>query len=694
MLRRRLFATVVLAAGCGSLETDSDTGDDVVRVTVPEESTCGSAAGANGSLLIAEPLGPEVANAGAGELVLYELQVRSANACHPEVGTDEQRQACRASDRPEAWARATDSTCVIEEQLTQIRLGLLDDLIRDTADPAEAITLRYIDEIVGANGVWLQPLFPNNDQRLLPDPCDTLGSPYAVRDYFHPRGTLSGECVRNAADEYSEQPCWADDEFDALIEEAEARGMTVFLDVALNHFGHDYLFYDLSGIRTVREHLQSRPGEDLWDFEATHDPGLVRPVVANTVADIAPETLDAVEQACPALEGQELVRAALMYRAAFADERASFTCGDTLEQTLPTFYLGADNWTAARAESQMTNAYGWRDVKFLFHRSDNSSFEREYLRVREYAFRILNYWAARGVRGFRLDHATDGFSGMSPEEWRYITEKVEYYAALRGDPAPIWLAEEFHSQDGMANVADILTEGFLFGMTSRDRASTTGNIQGTVESAYRFEARARVLTHVENHDELRLMSDTGWDAWTGAGMWALGASAWSTPLLLIGQEWGETQRLEFRRPHYLPGRFSGAAGSDAELTRFYSSLIATRASLAPLRSWNRRALRPPTGIGAVDGAIATLRWDDEGTVVLAINNLWPQDLQAEWSIPSNLRAGIGIGPCDRVQFTDALSGAVIVSCTEAANLEQGFRLWLPANQRVIWAELEECGPAR
>jgi glycosidase len=587
-----------------------------------------------------------------------------------------------------------DSTCVIEEELTEIRLGLLDDLVRDTADPAEALTLRYINEVVGANAVWLQPLFPNNDRRDLPDPCDTLGSPYAVRDYLHPRGTLSGACFVDGRDEYSDEPCWADPEFDSLIAEAESRDMRVFLDLALNHFGHDYLFYDLGGARTVRDHLQTRPGEDLWDFEATHDETLLRPAVADSIADIDGAVLNAVIEACPELEGQTLVRAALMYRVAFDDERASFACGETLEQTLPTFYLGADNWTAARAESQTTNAYGWRDVKFLFHRSDNPSFQREFLRVREYAFRIINYWASRGVRGFRLDHATDEFSGMSPDEWRYIMGKVEYYAALRGDPAPIWLAEEFHWQDGMAEVADILTEGFLFGMTSRDRAASTGNIQGTVESAYRFDGRARVLTHLENHDELRLMTDTGWDAWTGAGMWSLAASAWSTPLLLVGQEWGETARLEFRRPHYLPGRFNGSAGSQNDLTAFYATLITTRAALAPLRSWNHRALRPSTGIGAVDGAIATLRWDDSKSIVLAINNLWPQDRQAEWAIPSDLRAGLGIGPCDRVQFADVLTGAVVVSCTEAANLERGFRLWLPANQRVMWAEMQECGPAR
>lgn len=608
------------------------------------------------------------------------------------VGGVPAREACRASVRPHAWSRAVDSTCSEDAELTRVRLGTFDDLLADTDDPAEAISLRYIAERVGANAIWLQPVFPNNDLRALPDPCDVLGSPYAVRDYFHTRGTLAASCVATGATEYDSVPCWGDASFAAVVEAAHTRGLRIFLDVALNHFGHDYLFHDVAGARTISEHLATHSPESLWDFEATHDPALVWPTVAGDAAAFEADVWSAAEASCP--DGTEIdrVRLASMSRVAFADERGGLRCGEPLEVNLPTFYLGADHWSPARAESQATTAYGWRDVKFLFHRGDNVMASREFLRVREYAFRIVNYWASRGVDGFRLDHATDALSGMSADEWRYITQKVAYYSALRGQPRPVWLAEEFHSQDELSAVVDILTEGYLFGLAGRDRALDAAAVSAVVESVDRFESGARVLTHLENHDELRLMAGTGWDQWTGFGAWSLGASTRSTPMLLVGQEWGETGRLGFRRPHVLSGRFDGRVSTDdaRALTDAYRALNDARVAEPTLRSGNSQVLRPPGGFGVVDGAVARLSWSEHGDALLAINNLWRQDVAGHWAIPATLRAGLGIGPCERVRFRDLLSDRVLVPCTEAASLESGFRLWLSSDDRVFWALMERC----
>ena len=681
--------TLTFWVGCSSLAVDSPESDSG---TQPDATplTCADSSPATSSLLTSAASVPS--NPALNTLVLYELQVRSANSCDPAFGSPEQRRACEESARPTAWSRATDSVCELADDFAAIRLGTFDDLIVDTADPSVAISMRYVAENVGANAVWLQPVFPNNDRRLLPDRCDTLGSPYAVRDYFHTRGTLSAECVASGSDEYAEPPCWGDSAFDALLADAEARGVGVFLDVALNHFGHDYLFYDVANVQPIRERLASAPAEELWDFEATFDEALLWPEVAEGEGAFSAEIWAEVEDICPSLSPQELVRAAAMYTVAFDDERRSFECRPTLEAALPAFYLASDNQGFARAESQTTNAYGWRDVKFLFHRSDNTSAQREFLRVREYAFRIVNYWASRGVDGFRLDHATDWLSGMSAQEWRYITEKVEYYAALRGDPAPVWLAEEFHSQDAMSEVADILTEGYLFGITSRAGPMGVADVHRTLDSVYRFASGAHVLTHLENHDELRLSDGTPWDVWTGAGVWALGASARSVPMLLVGQEWGEPRRLEFRRPHVLLGRFDGTVSSQEaqDLTQFYREHIALRAQLTALRSAGRRTLLSYDGLGPGDLAVATLRWAGDGEVVLTVNNLWPLDVSGDWVIPPDLRAGLGIEPCEEVRFRNARTDSVIVPCTEAALLADGFRFWLPSNDRVRWAVMERC----
>jgi len=131
------------------------------------------------------------------------------------------------------------------------------------------------------------PLFPNNDTWAIPDACDDLGSPYAVRDYLHAAGTLSRACIAKGADEYSATPCWGNDALDQLIQSAHQKGLKVMLDVAFNHFGHNYLMYDLGDFTPVRE--RTSRGEDLnhlWDFAGTYEANLVHPSLLDTEAGL------------------------------------------------------------------------------------------------------------------------------------------------------------------------------------------------------------------------------------------------------------------------------------------------------------------------------------------------------------------------------------------------------------------------
>src|SRR5262245_40751374 len=63
-------------------------------------------------------------NLAAGSMILYEVQVRSANACHPGVGSPEQRAACTAKVSPKVEYRAEGMTCS-DAELQKIRLGTL-----------------------------------------------------------------------------------------------------------------------------------------------------------------------------------------------------------------------------------------------------------------------------------------------------------------------------------------------------------------------------------------------------------------------------------------------------------------------------------------------------------------------------------------------------------------------------------------
>lgn len=715
---RALATTTVLAlaallAACADADpaTEVDASTDLGASDAGE--TCTSSFLPTADLLgnAAPPAG--TADPRATELVIYELQARSANACDPAVGSPEQRRACEAKVAPDVTYRADGPQCAPAEiaRLERIRLGTLDDLITDTLDPREAISLRYIRERVGANVVWMMPLFPNNDRWNLPTPCDNLGSPYAVRDYMHVRASLSRACIEAGLTEFdparpetaNAEPCWGDDAFDAVLADAERRGVQVFLDVAFNHVGHNYLLYDTLGAVPLAERYEAGASSDtLWDFDLTYDEALLYPEVLDSPEELrafaaenpdAGADLAALRERCPQLDAHALVGAFGAWRLAFQDERRSFSCDERfLEYQLPGFYSSRTTQGAARDVADMQSEYGWNDVKFLHH-TESGLGQREAWRVREYFFRVMNHWVSRGVDGFRLDHATDGFSGLSPETWRYIMAKTEYYAALRGQDAPIYLAEEFHDQWGMAPHSDIMTEGYLFGMLNRGGAFDTTSVRRVLSEAHRFLGDVHVMAALENHDELRLVNDTPLDRTSGRGAWALGASIWSTPMMLVGQEWGESQRLEFRRAHVLPGRFETdpdeLAAQDASIAA-YRDLIQVRTSDegAPLRATGRRFVHDDT-----QSALALLKWNDEGDVWLLLHNLFPAGTSLGWTIPGEVSAGLRLDACEEYRWVDVFSDTTAIGCSTPEDWARGTSTWMSGETPYRWLRLESCGGA-
>ena len=547
-------------------------------------------------------------NYDAARTVLYEVQVRAANACKPGVGADWQQEACRNKIAPQQAYHGPG--CDIIDELQSIKHGTLDDMMEDTADYHAGITLRYIDERVGANMIWMMPLFPNNNRWSLPDDCDDTGSPYAVRDYLHARGDLARRCIQEGRNEYSEAPCWGNAELETLINKANERGVKVMLDVAFNHFGHNYLFYDYMYFEPTREQVAKGLNLDaLWNYEATYEEALLHPDLVDSqekMRRMAEEQeglatmLGDLEARCPNLQGDDLVRAFNMWRSGFDHERDDFNCDVMyLEQNLPSFYLGSNAFDpASKAGDNFTN--NWRDVKFLYHHEENTEHYWDFVREREYLFRVMNYWISRGVAGFRLDHATDYDGGMGSNEWKYILGKVNYYAWRRGQDRPIYLAEEFHDQMDMNHVVDVMTEGYVGDMCGRNGTTKdTRHVEKVLENGSRFNGRTFVMHALETHDEHRLTDGTGFDMWTGAGFWGIGASTYGTAMLLMGQEFGEPYGLGFRRSDYIRGRFYGQDNhrddGDA-LVDFYGNMI--RAKFAPANRalvWSDRwFLRPRT----------------------------------------------------------------------------------------------------
>jgi len=597
-------------------------------------------------------------------------------------------------------------TCPQIDELQKIRLGTIEDMLENTSDYRQGITLRHIRENVGATMIWFMPLFPNNDTWSIPDPCDNLGSPYAVRDYFHVRGTLSRACIKKGADEYSPEPCWGNDSMDALIEKAHAMGLKVMLDVAFNHFGHGYLMYDVADHRPTRDRLDE--GEDierLWDYAATEEAALLWPEVVDTPEKLEAVTardpqqkklLDALLAKCPGLQGEALVRSYHMYRAAFDHERTAMTCdGAFLEHQVPGFYLGANAWDAStHSGDNFTN--NWRDVKFLYHHESNAAHKWDFYRQREYLFRILNYWVSKGVDGFRLDHTTDADGGMGSKEWDYIISKVDYYAWRRGQARPIYLAEEFHDQMEMNKVVDIMTEGYVGDMTGRGgRIKDTAHVERVLRSMERFGGHTFVMTALETHDEVRLLQDTGFDIWTGAGFWGIGATTRSTPMLLMGQEFGEPWGLGFRKSAFMPSRFEGTEQFHPQgqsLVQSYGAM--NRARLEPanqaLLSANHYFLRPRNTPQDPDSRLfAQAKWT-AGSVVFVFHNLWNQDVSQSFALPGELTALLGIVAQGSYRMVDILNNDEPGPCTTGSGLAREIPITMKASERMKWLRLEIC----
>ncbi len=648
MLRWRRFGLVaslsLVFLGCAA-NPDAGAGADAGAELRP-----GKADDPNAAIVEVEPL-----NETAGDLIVYELQVRSANACRLSTGGAD----CARRSRP-AFSYFGPG-CALLDDLQDIRKSTLDDLLESHAAPnrTAGITLQYVDDVVGANTVWLMPIFPHNYRYNLPDACDDLGSPYAVRDYYHVRGTLADRCVAANRDEWSDPPCWADAELDTFIAEAHERGMRVMLDLAFNHLGHEYEFYDYVGARPVRDDIAN--GFDLWDFEATYDPALLHPEILDRANELPRDASGVVKNLCGdrTLSDAERVRRYLLWREGFDYERGAQSCERpaTLENQLPGFYLGSNGRDpSSKVGDNYTN--NWVDVKFLYNIEDNEAHTWEFYRTREFAFRVINYYLSRGVDAFRLDHA----NGLTENEWRYVFRKTRHYQALRGGPNPVFLSESFHNILELNRVFDVLTEGYHHDIC-----------HGTRDAAYieskLFENRTNylqdlsyVLLNLETHDEGRLLkSPTGFDIWRGATFYALAAASRGTLMLQVGQEWGEPWDLGFRRSDYLRGRFPWEDNWDERgdtLTALYRDIH--RARLAPENVALRKGkvYFPRTDQGTrKDQLFAMVRYMPDCTNTLfTFFRLWVDDIETTYAVTDDLAGRICLADDARYRLVDALTG--------------------------------------
>lgn len=651
-------------------------------------------------------------NISVGTQVLYELQIRSANACRTDVGSAEQRSACsrKASQKlsPKVSYKAEKMSCgSFSSELKPIQLGTIDDLLSSSVDFKKAINLNYIKDL-GATTIWIMPPFPNNDTWSIPDACDNLGSPYAVRDYMHIQGSLDAKCNSKQMDEYSSEPCWGNEKFKDLIDQAHSKGLKVWVDVAFNHFGHNYLMYDYENFTSTYDRLSNNENlNDLWNFQRTFEQSLIRPVILdseealNRLVKSEPHKslFDSFSARCSASmpKGQELVRAYSAWRNALQHERDSFNCSEKfLEAQVPGFYMGRNGAPSQAVGDNLTN--NWVDVKFLYHKEQDPSQRHTFVRNREYLFRVMNYYASLGIDGFRLDHTTEEGSGLDANEWRYLLNKVDFYAWKRDKKKLAYLAEEFSSQMAMSPIIDVMTDGYVGDMLGRKVAKKGAtHVEKVISNMDRFRGKSYVMTGLETHDEHRLIDHTGMNVWTGAGFWGIGLTTWSVPMLLMGQEIGEPWGLGFKRSDFLRSRMEGSNNynpSNQELLDFYKRMIRerTKNENRALYSSKRHFLRTKDRNQPDERIFAQVKWSDDLNVVFTFHNLWEEDVEQSYFIPPNIASAAGIRDENKYLLRNILANdsPQVGDCKLGKDLKWEFYVKMGKFERAQWLRLEEC----
>jgi len=242
-----------------------------------------------------------------------------------------------------------------------------------------------------------------------------------------------------------------------------------------------------------------------------------------------------------------------------------------------------------------------------------------------------------------------------------------------------------------------MTEGYVGDMNGRGgRTKNTSHVESVIENMKRFNGHVFTMTALETHDEHRLLSDTGFNVWTGAGFWGIGATTRSTPMILMGQEFGEPYGLAFRKSDFLRSRFPGTEQYNEKgdaLAGYYKSMITgrlaheNRALLQP----NYEYLRTTQGNGTDQRIFAMAKWSDDANVVFVFHNLWEVDAAQTYYIMSpGLAEKLHLDRGRQYKLVDILDGQQKGPCHSGADLAWSFYVSMDKGTRAQWLRLETC----
>ncbi|MBK8011120.1 MAG: hypothetical protein IPK13_07195 [Deltaproteobacteria bacterium] len=402
------------------------------------------------------------------------------------------------------FAREFNDLNIEEVQVDQANDGSFEAMT--TGGPSE-YTLEHL-AASGINALWLMPPFETKPWSGR-HPHDDKGSPYAVTDYFSVKRELSRdarELVAAGRDDKTGGPSRdaANAEFRRFVEKAHALGIKVFLDVALNHFGHNYDFRD----RFV-DRSNGSASIHFNDFsQVALNPEHRRIIEARLRDPNIPKYLEYLDTAFYAKKPN---------KDGSIDRRGAQSLNDTI----------AGGWG------------DWQDTKQLNHGGHwgNGHAETpENAAVLGWYTRMLTFWAAdMGVDGFRFDHTT----GLPPEVLEVCFNAVQAEVD-RAQPGKhlYYLAEDFHHVDRTRKFVDNIQGGFYRAMIAARR---TSDFRSTIDHDYFQETK-----NGGSHDEVRLENAFGGNVQAVTRFHVLMQLFGGPSCRLMGDDYVEGARLDFR----------------------------------------------------------------------------------------------------------------------------------------------------
>lgn len=469
----------------------------------------------------------------------------------------------------------------------------------------------YISATLGFNALWLMPVFPQTRWRWDQQswnwaPNQSPGSPYATRDYWSINPWLADNGERARAMEL----------FTQVVDEADAAGVDVFVDVALNHAGRDVVY----GAGAVQLGLCAAGEQEAWIREVRTQ-WCTRGVAVEDGRVIA-------HFRAPANNGFECAVWApgdRLNEHVWDDANVDFFFGD-YSALGPKSYLQAfDAW--GNPDSARGSAEDERDLFYTYLGDDN-----ETAKLWRYFAQLLPYWLDKTngrLAGIRADFA----QGLPNQLWELIVNRAR---AVRWDF--VFLAEVLDPdriQYRLNKVFDLLTtkDHYLY----RKSDVTMSELTGSLEAESRlFGAQSLVMHNGTSHDE-----DGNPDRWVMTARYAVAAALRGVPMVFMGQPLGQDSKLAFReRWENLYQRWTAPDATRDSVATMYRRINRARAQSPELSGDNRYFLSQLTG-GFHERIFSVARWISAGisdSIVLVFVNLNAADgVAATFSLPPTLR---------------------------------------------------------